>query len=275
VELDAFRIGRWPVTVAEYAVFVDDGGYAEARWWQKGGHGEWTEPGEWNDQLQYPSRPVISISWREAAAYCAWLTERRQTTGLARSPREIVRLPSEAERELTARGLDGRRYPWGKTAPGPERLNFDGNIGAPTPVGIYPAGASPEGVLDLAGNVWEWCEDWYSDNYYRECMERGTARNPKGPEQGGYRLLRGGSWLDESWYARAAYRNLSDPVNRDSTSSGFGCCWFCARTNAFALLPFYVLAGGSPARTQPRIGSDACMGVPPNTSGPNATIECG
>ncbi len=144
MELDAFRIGRWPVTVAEYALFLDDGGYADARWWEAGGHGQWPEPDQWEDQLQHPNRPLIRASWFEAAAYCTWLSERRRATGLARSPRERVRLPTEAEWEFAARGAEGRRYPWGKTKPGPELLNFDQNIGAPTPVGIYPKGATAE-----------------------------------------------------------------------------------------------------------------------------------
>ncbi len=215
VELDTFRIGRWPVTVAEYALFLDDGGYTDAHWWEGGGHGRWSEPKNWEDQSQHPTRPVIYVSWFEATAYCAWLGERRRATGLAGSPRERVRLPSEAEWEFTARGTEGRRYPWGKTGPGPELLNFNRNIGAPTPVGIYPKGATAEGVLDLAGNVWEWCADWFSDDYYRHCSAQGTVRNPEGPEQGIYRLVRGGSWVLEARFARAAVRFDGVPVSRN------------------------------------------------------------
>ena len=214
VTLDAFRIGRWPVTVAEYALFLDDGGYADARWWQAGGHGQWSEPNGWADQLQHPNRPVIAVSWLEAAAYCAWLTARRRATGLERSPQERVRLPTEAEWEFAARGTEGRRYPWGKTQPVPELLNFNSNVGAETPVGLYPAGATAEGVLDLAGNVWEWCADWYSDAYYQDCFAQGTIRNPEGPEKGSSRLLRGGSWNYVTRNARAAIRNFDDPVGR-------------------------------------------------------------
>jgi formylglycine-generating enzyme required for sulfatase activity len=219
VALDAFRIGRWPVTVSEYALFLDDGGYADARWWQAGGHGRWSEPQAWENQSHYPNRPVISVSWFEAAAFCAWLTERRRATGLARSPREWIRLPTEAEWEFAARGAEGRRYPWGEAQPGPELLNFNKDIGAVTPVGIYPQGATSEGTLDLAGNVWEWCADWYSDDYYQTCFDQGTVRNPVGPEQGKQRLLRGGSWILGSWLARAAFRDDFVP---DGRSDDFG-----------------------------------------------------
>ncbi len=222
VELDAFLIGCWPVTVAEYALFLDDGGYADALWWDAGGHGQWFKPDKWGDQLQHPNRPVVSVSWFEATAYCAWLTERRRATGLARSRRERVRLPTEAEWEFAARGVEGRRYPWGKTKPEPELLNFDRNIGAPTPVGIYPKGATTEGVLDLAGNVWEWCADWYSGDYYPDCLARGTVSNPEAPEQGNRRLRRGGSWGSGTGLARAAVRDdYGLPVNRDLDVVGF------------------------------------------------------
>jgi formylglycine-generating enzyme required for sulfatase activity len=215
VALDPFRIARWPVTVAEYALFLDDGGYAEARWWNEGGYDQFAGPDAWEDQLQRPNRPVVSVSWYEAVAYCAWLSERRRATGLARSFQEIVRLPTEAEWELAARGTQGRPYPWGETNPGANLLNFDSHVGAPTPVGIYPAGSTPEGALDLAGNVWEWCADWYSNDYYRECGAQGVIRNPRGPRRGHTRLLRGGSWNDGAWDARAAVRVVNHPDDRN------------------------------------------------------------
>jgi formylglycine-generating enzyme required for sulfatase activity len=164
---------------------------------------------------------VVSVSWHEATAYCAWLTERRRAMRLARSPIGVVRLPTEAEWEYAARGKDGRKYPWGQETPDPERLNFDRNIGNPTPVGIYPAGDTPEGVQDLAGNVWEWCADWYAEDYYRTCAAQDTVRNPQGPATGQYRALRGGSWRDGAWVARAALRFRNHPVIRDVNVVGF------------------------------------------------------
>jgi formylglycine-generating enzyme required for sulfatase activity len=216
VEVDGFRLGRWPVTVAEYALFVDDGGYKDGRWWESGGRKRWIEPSAWDEQLQYPNRPVVNVSWFEASAYCAWLTWRRQVTGLARSAEEVARLPTEAEREYAARDSDGRRYPWSTEDTGPELLNFNGNIERPTPVGVYPAGASPEGALDPAGNVWEFCADWFSEGYYRKCAEQGTVRNPRGPERAGYHVLRGGSWSDVSGDARTTARVNIDPDFRDN-----------------------------------------------------------
>ena len=103
------------------------------------------------------------MSWFEAAAYARWAG---------------VRLLTEAEWERAARGgAGGREYPWGNEAPSPRRANYDeGKVGHPTPVGLYPLGATPEGIQDLAGNVWEWCEDWYD------------------PAKKEYRVTRGGSW---------------------------------------------------------------------------------
>lgn len=98
------------------------------------------------------NRPVIFVSWDDASAYCQWLS---QKTGLR------FNLPTEAQWEKAARGNDQRKYPWGNQEPDKNLANFGFDIDKTTPVDSYPAGASPFGLLDMAGNVWEWCSDWY------------------------------------------------------------------------------------------------------------------
>ena len=185
--LKPFQIARYPVTVAEYRRFVEDDGYQNKRWWQAGGFGENTEPGHWDEQVRRPNRPVTEVSWYEAAAYCAW---------------DAVRLPSEPEWDWVARGPEHRDYPWGYESPDEKRTNFDTKVGHPTPVGLYPAGATPMGVADMAGNVYEWVQDWY---------KRDEAR-----------VLRGGSFFLNAWYLRAAYRHRNKPDYR-SNYVGFRC----------------------------------------------------
>ena len=178
-DLKPFEIARYPVTVEEYRRFVEDEGYLHERWWGAGGFARNTEPGDWDKQVRHPNRPVTLVCWYEAAAYCAW-------TG--------VRLSSGAEWERAAVGLEGRKYPWGKEEPDESRANFDMNVGNPTPVGLYPAGATPEGVADMGGNVWEWVEEWYEGDKWR--------------------ALRGGSFSNDMWLLRAAYRLRSAPGSR-------------------------------------------------------------
>ena len=195
VELDAFRIARYPVTVGQYQQFVEQEGYADKRWWTEGGFGQVSKPDDWEQQLQFPSRPVTGVNWFEAAAFCAWAG---------------YRLPTEAEWERAARGKKGRTFPWGDEPAEASRLNFNGNVGHVTPVGIYPQGNTPEGICDMAGNVWEWCSDWFAEDYYR----RSPKKNPKGPDKGDGRVLRGGAWINEARYCRAAVRRRYLPVYR-------------------------------------------------------------
>ena len=172
--------------VGESREFVDQGGYTDRRWWAAGGFGQFEVPEGWTEQLQFPSRPVVGVSWFEAMAYCAWAG---------------CRLPTEAEWERAARGTDGRKFPWGSEAADASRLNYDGNIGRPTPVGVYPLGATPEGIHDMAGNVWEWCLDGYGS------YETHEKRNPRGAASAVRVVVRGGSWDDEAWIARSAIRD--------------------------------------------------------------------
>ena len=207
VTLRAFRIRRYPVTVQEYGEFIAAGGYGEESYWATGGFGQFTQPEDWEQQQQRPSRPVGGVSWFEAAAYCAW---------------GGGRLPTEAEWERVARGPASSRYPWG---PGPEldgtRANYDcgkGQAGETTPVGLYPLGTSAEGVTDLLGNVWEWTADWYDEKAY----ERSCREDPPAPPSGQDRVLRGGSWVVYPAHVRVSYRTGVVPALRGS-SFGFRC----------------------------------------------------
>lgn len=204
VRLESFRIGRYPVTVEEYRRFMEADGYENRAWWKGGGFAERNQPDEWEEQLLHPNRPVVSVTWYEAAAWCAWAGGR---------------LPSEAEWERAARGADGRKYPWGNQAPDPERANYDETgIRHATPVGLFPRGMTPDGIHDLAGNVWEWVGDWYDETYYG----KSPAGNPRGPKLGRVRVLRGGSWISESRGLRASYRYRFEPGDRFD-DFGFRC----------------------------------------------------
>jgi formylglycine-generating enzyme required for sulfatase activity len=111
--------------------------------------------------------------------YCEWLSHKTGTN---------FKLPTEAQWEKAARGTDGRKYPWGSRESDETLANFNEKIGKTTPVGSYPAGASPYRLLDMSGNVWEWCSDWYGSGYYKNSPKE----NPTGPRSGPGRVLRGG-----------------------------------------------------------------------------------
>jgi formylglycine-generating enzyme required for sulfatase activity len=184
VTLSAFNMARYPVTNAEYLAYVQATGKAPPRHWKGGEIPEGLD-----------DHPVVSVSWRDAEAYCAWLSEK-----LKHRDRERVRLPTEAEWEYAARGAEGRTYPWGEEPPAKDRANYGDSNAGTSPVGSFPKGATPEGLHDLAGNVWEWCADWYGP--YSEF----TGPNPKGPDKGETRVLRGGAFDDGAELLRAASR---------------------------------------------------------------------
>ena len=136
---------------------------------------------------------MVDVSWDAATAYCRWLSE---TTG------QRYRLPSEAEWEKAARGTDGRIYPWGNQPPDERRCNFNNNVKDTTPVGSYPAGVSPYGCYDMAGNVWEWTSSLSWDYPYRA----DDGREVQVEDGNGLSVYRGGAYWVDRKLVRCAYR---------------------------------------------------------------------
>jgi formylglycine-generating enzyme required for sulfatase activity len=194
VYLDAYWIDKTEVTNAMYRKCVDENGC--------------TKPDDTShyDNNSRADHPVVYVDWNQAQAYCNWVGGR---------------LPTEAEWEKAARGTDRRVYPWGNDPPNADLLNYKQNISDTTAVGSYPSGASPYGIMDMAGNVWEWVNDWYDEKYY----QNSPKRNPQGATGGQYRVLHGGSAYTESRYVRAAFRHKSEPALR-YISIGFRCVRF-------------------------------------------------
>jgi len=217
VELEAYRIGQYPVTNAQYTAFVEDGGYTE-KWrecWTGAGwqwKGERTGPDTRGGVYDLPNHPVVMVRWYEAVAFCNWLTRRLQESGELKSD-EAVTLPSESQWEKAARGTDGRTYPWGDEAD-PNQANYrDTGIGTTSAVGCFPGGVSPYGCLDMSGNVDEWCRTKWQESYedYQDDNDlAGEAR----------RVVRGGAFFNVRRLARCAFRNVNLPLNR-SDNTGF------------------------------------------------------
>jgi iron(II)-dependent oxidoreductase len=226
VHLPAFRIGRFPVTNAEWQRFVDAGGYAEPRWWSTRGWAHRTaatleRPQFWSaggSRRRFgivedipADEPVQHVCFFEAEAYAAWAG---------------ARLPTEQEWEKAcvwdAEAGRRRRWPWGASDPTPALANLGGEALRPARVGAYPAGASPYGVAQLIGDVWEWTsssfEPWpgFTPMLYRQYSE---------PFFGGdFRVLRGGSWAVGGASVRPSFRNWDLPIRRQ-IFSGVRLAW--------------------------------------------------
>jgi formylglycine-generating enzyme required for sulfatase activity len=188
--LPGYRIGKYPVTNEEYAAFLAATGHRK--------------PGDWEANRSKLDHPVANVSWLDATAYCRWLSE---ATG------RVYRLPSEAEWEKAARGSDGRIYPWGNQPPDARRCNFNENVKDTTPVGSYPAGVSPYGCYDMAGNVWEWTSSRWGSEFGYPYRGDGGRENL---ESEGPRVLRGGSWWSKPEWVRCAYRSRLYPWYGDN-----------------------------------------------------------
>jgi formylglycine-generating enzyme required for sulfatase activity len=205
VHLDAFWIDQTEVTNRMYALCVEKGACTPlANPISFGIPTHYNDPG-------FDNLPIIGVDWDMAQAYCRWAGRR---------------LPTEAEWEKAARGTDGRTYPWGNTSPTCELANLRSvSFGTPpcgndmTVVGSYPAGASPYGALDMAGNAWEWVNDWYSPTYYSQS----PGSNPTGPTSGDRHVLRGVSWENNWDVVRSAYRFAGNPVDYNPYIPGFRC----------------------------------------------------
>jgi formylglycine-generating enzyme required for sulfatase activity len=188
--INAFYLDEYEVTNDQYAAFVKASKHRTPYNWPR---------------RQLPKDkgrlPVVDVSWDDAADYCRWAGKR---------------LPTEAEWERACRGLvEGAIYPWGNGAPAKGDTRFDRLDG---PGEVRRAKPNYFGLFDMAGNVWEWCADWYAIDYYQTAPER----NPPGPQNGLYRVLRGGSWADEPKYLTCAYRSWARPAER-SPNIGFRC----------------------------------------------------
>jgi serine/threonine-protein kinase len=195
--LNAFWIDKTEVTNRMYALCVRAGTCIEPA-----GKSSATHSSYYGDS-DFDNYPVIFMVWNSAKAYCEWADRR---------------LPTEAEWEKAARGIDARTYPWGNDAPNSNLLNYKYAIGDVTEVGKYPNGASPYGALDMAGNAWEWVADWYSQIYYQDS----PSSNPLGANSGQYKVLRGGTWYDSDTGVRSTDRGGTEPADA-GYNVGFRC----------------------------------------------------
>jgi formylglycine-generating enzyme required for sulfatase activity len=228
VFVDAFWIDRTEVTNAQFVEFLNAVGELEESC--EGGpcfdlKSEDADSrilrrdGVYATETGYQDHPVVEVAWRAAKAYCTWAG---------------AWLPTEAQWEKAARGADGRAYPWG-SAFDCRKGNFDdetqyGDYVVPggkgcdgyvttAPVGSFPEGASPYGVLDMAGNAQEWTADRYESDYYGHS----PGRNPQGPASGEFPVMRGGSWDSYAWYLRVAFRDYGLHLEHTHRGVGFRC----------------------------------------------------
>jgi len=191
VLLNTYWIDRLPVTSQDYKMFVDVTGHRKPPHWTSG-----------NYQIDQANHPVTNVSWNDAVAYAEWVGKR---------------LPTEAEWEKAARGTMGQTYTWGD-AFRKDNVNCSNEYGGTTPVDQFTEGESPYHVVDMCGNVLEWCQDWYFDEYYKTA----PRDNPGGPPGGTYRVVRGGFYGESKAGVRCAARHWAPPSNMQD-HIGFRC----------------------------------------------------
>lgn len=204
IEIPSFYMDKYEVTMLEYSLFIADGGYENKSLWTDRGwmwrtNNKILKPLNWNLNENNEGKPVVGVSWHEAYAYARWRNKR---------------LPTEAEWEYAARGKGNLLWPWGN-----KYVNRFANFNSvqSSAVGSYPEGASWSGIHDLLGNVWEWCADWYSSDYYSRRKGKIT-----GPDKGVCRVIRGGSFLEPHQDITAYSRMKKTPETR-SEFIGFRC----------------------------------------------------
>jgi len=197
IDLDAYSIDRYEVTNHQYQEFVTATGHRKA-----------VPPSRYAKnmaRMRGVNQPVVYVSWDDAETYCRWKGKR---------------LPTEAEWEKAVRGVDGRRWPWGNE-PNVLASNWshpNDGFEVTAPVGSFRQDVSPFGVADGSGNVMEWVSDWYREDAYSDPLER----NPKGPDLGVYKVLRGGGYTSTGTDVRITSRSRMVPDFRDETI-GFRC----------------------------------------------------
>ena len=194
VFLDSYKIAETEITFTQFDRFCEESGRSKP-----------------DSHYGRGDQPVIRVSWEDANDFCEWLSEK---TG------KFIQLPSEAQWERAARGTDQRRYPWGDSKPNCNIVNYTQCGNQTQPVASFPDGASPNGLLDMAGNVWEWCADWFSASYYTTS----PAQNPTGPASGTLRVFRGGGWSASPTDLRSVKRDQAHP-STNYNSVGFRVVW--------------------------------------------------
>ena len=207
IELDSFWIDIYEVTNIRYLEFVQATGHRPAL--DNSCQTAKCREGNLWEGTSFPpeigNQPVTQVNWYDADAYCTWKGKR---------------LPSEAEWEKAARGTKAKVYPWGAVPPKGKatyQRKWRG-VFSMTDVGTYPQGESIYGAFDMAGNVWEWVDDWYHKKYY----SLGRKKNPRGPADGDFKVVRGGSWVNYANSLRSAFRRWSRPEVRFN-DTGFRC----------------------------------------------------
>ncbi|MCP4428326.1 MAG: SUMF1/EgtB/PvdO family nonheme iron enzyme [Chloroflexi bacterium] len=226
-----FAIARYPVTNGQFERFVTDGGYTE-KWqncwtpdgWQYRTENNWQEPRYWDDlKWNRPNQPVVGVSWYEALAFCNWLTHQLRAANEL-TAQQTVALPTEAEWERAARHTDGRKYPWGEKWRDGIANSKEAGLERTTAVSIFPHNRTEAGVLDMSGNVWEWCQTRWRDEKRKEYPERYDGNDGREELSGDiWRVVKGSAYYSDANALRCAYRVGNYPYNgRDDL--GFRVC---------------------------------------------------